>query len=135
MTKNELKRYRSIVKEIEQIKEQIARTENQVLSAPIKAITDMPISQSEDFDKIGRVVARVDELNDILYEKLDELVKLQIDIEKAIANLEITERTLMRHRYIKGMKWEEICTEMNYSWNVVHTIHRKALTKLGGEDV
>lgn len=130
MTKTELKKFRSIQAEIEQLKENIARLENQIKSAPVKEITDMPHAQIDDFDKIGTVIAKADELRNILHEKLTELLQLQIDIERSIYTLDPIERTLIRYRYIYGLKWEEICMKMMYSWNVVHSIHRKALIKL-----
>ena len=37
------------------------------------------------------------------------------------------EKDLLTYRYIRGMKWEKICTEMKHSWQHIHRIHAKAL--------
>lgn len=37
------------------------------------------------------------------------------------------EKDVLFYRYIKLMKWEDICVEMNYSWKWVHKIHARAL--------
>lgn len=37
------------------------------------------------------------------------------------------EKDVLIYRYIKLMKWEDICVEMNVSWQHVHRIHARAL--------
>lgn len=37
------------------------------------------------------------------------------------------EKDILFYRYIKLMKWEDICLKMNHSWQHVHRIHSKAL--------
>jgi len=37
------------------------------------------------------------------------------------------EKDVLLYRYIKLMKWEDICAEMNYSWRQTHYIHSRAL--------
>lgn len=37
------------------------------------------------------------------------------------------EKDVLMYRYVKLMKWEDICTEMGVSWKQVHRIHGKAL--------
>lgn len=37
------------------------------------------------------------------------------------------EKDVLFYRYIKLMKWEDICVEMRYSWKWVHKIHARAL--------
>lgn len=37
------------------------------------------------------------------------------------------EKDVLTFRYIKLMKWEEICDKMNFSWRQVHYLHNKAL--------
>lgn len=34
------------------------------------------------------------------------------------------------YRYIKLMKWEEVCVAVHKSWNVTHTYHREALREV-----
>lgn len=37
------------------------------------------------------------------------------------------EKDVLFYRYIKLMKWEDICIKLNHSWQHVHRIHSKAL--------
>lgn len=38
------------------------------------------------------------------------------------------EKDVLMYRYIKLMKWEDICVQMKYSWKHIHRIHSKALS-------
>lgn len=40
------------------------------------------------------------------------------------------EKLLLTYRYLRGMKWELICTEMKKSWKQTHRIHARALKNL-----
>ena len=37
------------------------------------------------------------------------------------------EKDVLFYRYIKLLKWEDICIKLNHSWQHVHRIHSKAL--------
>lgn len=37
------------------------------------------------------------------------------------------EKDVLMYRYIKLMKWDDICDRMGYSWKQIHRIHVKAL--------
>lgn len=37
------------------------------------------------------------------------------------------EKDILMYRYIKLMKWEDICVKMGYSWRRAHYIHSNAL--------
>mgnify|MGYP001774015215 FL=1 len=37
------------------------------------------------------------------------------------------EKDVLFYRYIKLMKWEDICVEMGFSWNGIHKVHSRAL--------
>lgn len=57
-----------------------------------------------------------------------ERAKIRSKIEKSIrAMKDDEEQRVLRLRYIKGLKWEEIAVEMGYSWQHTHKIHAKAL--------
>lgn len=60
----------------------------------------------------------------------NELFKQQLDIENAIATLDPIERTILRYRYIDGMKWEKIFRLIHYGQKQTFRIHKNALNKL-----
>ncbi len=37
------------------------------------------------------------------------------------------EKDVLVYRYIRLMKWEDICVKINHSWQHTHRIHKKAL--------
>lgn len=73
----------------------------------------------------------LDELMESLkQERLNGAIKRR-RIEKSIQKLsDENEAEVLKLRYIKGMKWEEIALEMEYSWQHVHRIHGSALGNL-----
>lgn len=106
MTKEQLRQYRSIKIEASQIERRIAELEG----CGHYDITD-PL----------RVLYR---------KKLEELVAVQLRIEKAIESLNPTERELMRLRYIDGVDWTEVAATINYEWAQTHRVHARALRKI-----
>lgn len=55
-------------------------------------------------------------------------IKLCRDITDKIERMENEdEKDVLMYRYIKMMKWEDICVKMKYSWKHVHRIHSRAL--------
>ena len=70
----------------------------------------------------------MDEQIEILKKERLEKVRLYSEIEFKIRQMENEdEQRVLRLRYIKGLKWEEVAVEMGYSWRRIHDIHGKAL--------
>ena len=97
------------------------------------AITGLPLAHQSEPDKIGNIVAKIQEKEIKLLAKLDAIIAEEEEIEKVITKLETTERILMRYRYIQGLDWEKICVEMHYSWQHIHKIHKRILEKIKDE--
>ena len=106
MTKEQLRQYRSIKIETSQIERRIAE---------LDGVEHHDITQP---------------LRDLYREKLRELVDGQLKIEKAIEDLNPTERELMRLRYIDGVDWTEVAATINYEWAQTHRVHARALAKI-----
>lgn len=67
-----------------------------------------------------------------LLEDLRELVEKKLDIRREISRKieemgNETEGTLLRYRYIMGLKWEDIAVKMGYTWQHIHRLHGRAL--------
>lgn len=58
------------------------------------------------------------------YERIHKCKEIKDKIEQ-LGNED--EKDVLLYRYIKLMKWEEICTKMKYSWKQIHRIHSNAL--------
>ena len=130
MGKKELKEYVETKREIKIIEEKIECLESKKTSIKSMIIDDMPKSEPEQ-DRLGQLLIQIEELIDLYNEKQDKLLKQQLEIENCIDKLDSSlERNIMRLRYLESMKWEKICVEVNYSWENVHRIHRKILSKI-----
>lgn len=107
MTKEQLRQYRSVAREIDQL-------EQRIVSLEMRGHND-DITQP---------------LRNLYREKLKKLIDGQLRIEQAIESLNPTERELMRMRYIDGEEWIDISATIHYEWAQTHRIHAKALNKI-----
>ena len=133
MTKDELKKqlhsYRDLDAERRQIELELERVEA-FMTAPKGTNWDGMPRGGSGGDPILSVVTQHIHLQERYQTKLAELAEAQTEIEDMIEGLEPRERQLMRHRYIDGMCWEEVCVAMCYSWRQTHNIHSSALDKI-----
>ena len=132
MTKERLREYRDLHRELKQIEEKVETMESTLYSPKIPRITGMPSAAGNGNSKEDLAAKHI-ELLDYYRKKQQELYTEQLAIEKAIESLDGVERTLMRYRYIEGLTWDEICDKMHYGWNSVHRIHGRALSKMRKE--
>lgn len=133
MTKEELKQYLKIKKERQQIVVLIMELEAVMAAPATQKLTGMPRNPSGTKSSVETMVERHTALLEQYREKVEKMDAELAKIEAAIEGLDGVERTLMRHRYIEGMKWEEVCVAMCYSWRGVHKIHSAILQKLREE--
>lgn len=138
MTKEELQNYRSLERERRQVKAKLEEVETALYSPRAQQLTGMPSAPPKPGSTLEAAVARhtedLEALRTYYMELLDRLATQQLAIEKAIDRLDPTARELMRHRYIDGRKWEEICVLMSYAWRTVHRIHADALKEIRKEE-
>lgn len=136
MTKDELNQYQALKKERRQLKQMIEDLETQLYGPKVQRLTGMPGGRSGDAGEIKD--GKLDELEKLRQELLinrEQCACAMLAIVRVIRGMkDPTKRTLLRHRYINGMSWEQICVAMNYSWRQVHRLHASALRELEGEE-
>ena len=130
MTKERLRNYQHIKREREQLRQKLEAVEAELYYPKIQQLTDMPGGGLKEGNPQEDLTIHHIELQERYNAKLVELAAEQLAIEKAIEALDPTARMLLRYRYIDGLKWEEVCCRMNYSWRQVHRLHGEALQKL-----
>lgn len=133
MTRDELKaqlhRYRDLKAEQKQLQKEIQRIEA-VMAAPKGSNLDgMPRSPGAG-DPVLQAVTQHMALLERYKAQEAKLAAAQTEIEDLIESLDSLERRLMRHRYIEGLGWEEVCVAIGYSWRQTHNIHARALDQL-----
>jgi RNA polymerase sigma factor (sigma-70 family) len=123
--KEYLKSYRRAVKREQDILEEIQRLRLDKMF-PSVVCDGMPHGSSHS--DLSDYMAIMDEQIELLKEERLEKVRCYQRIERQIRQMENEdEREVLRLRYIKGLKWEEVALKMNYSWKWVHKIHGRAL--------
>lgn len=124
-----LSRYLEILAEEKDIREEIAYWESkaQKVTSSWSAVP----SGGKGSDKVQMGAIEIAELRESLIDKINHLVAVRIEIERAIGTVQDdTQRRLLRRKYINGLTLEQIAVEMHYSY--VHTcrIHGYALSNI-----
>lgn len=132
MTKEQLQQYKAIKAELRQIESRLDELEAPLYSAGATPITGMPMPPSRvgTESRQERLADQTMELREYYQDKHKELAEKQLAIERGIDALKPIQRMVLRHRYIEGLSWEEVCTCMGYSWRQIHRIHAAALEQL-----
>lgn len=126
MTKEELREYRWVLKNIKVLSEQIQVLESRAMSMT-STIKEDCIQASGVQDKLAVQVIDICDLQDKLNAEMARAVRVQKKIEKAIGRLPEREKLLMRLHYICGLTWEQVAVEMGYGWRQVHYMHSNTL--------
>lgn len=129
MTKEELRRYSSIQRELADIARRLKALEENK-SCHGMAYGDTPHQRGEPLSEAQRYVEKKETLEELYRKKYRTLLEAQTAVENAIESLPPELRRLMRYRYLDGMTCEQVCVEMPCSWDTFHRWHRKALAML-----
>lgn len=123
--KQYLRSYRAAVKREEEILEEIQRLR---LDKMFPSMVNDGMPKGSQQSDLSDYAVLLDEQIQKLKEERLEKAKLYSSIEKKIRHLEgEDEKRVLRLRYIKGLKWEEVALQMGYTWQHIHKIHAKAL--------
>lgn len=133
MTENEkkkefLRKYRRAVRREQEILDEIQRLRADKMF-PSVCNDGMPrgSSQTDLSDYIAEIDAAIEDLKEERLEK----IKIYREIEMRIRCMkDKDEQEVLRMRYIKGMKWEDIAEKMNYSYSGTLKLHGRALTDI-----
>lgn len=73
-------------------------------------------------------IEKIDELQRDINNKVDKLVDLRSEIDKALCALGDSEEELvLRYRYLENRTWEDIGEVMDMSVRTAHRVHKSAL--------
>ena len=88
---------------------------------------DMPKAQNTEHD-LSDYIVKLEELTQELHKKREECLGIMSDINDRVETMDdATERTVLRYRYIHGMKIETIADVMHMTERNVYYIRDKAL--------
>lgn len=113
-----LRRENDILEEIQQL-----RTEKMF---PATHMEGLPVAAGPS--DLSAYMAKIDELIERLKEERLKRIMLREKIEGDINRLkDEDEKAVLRYRYIQGLKWEDVCERIGFSWKGVHNVHGRAL--------
>lgn len=84
-------------------------------------------------DRIGNIVSSIVDAEAEMKEDIRILASLRLEAVEIVESLPEPELSVMRLRYIVGMKWEDIADEVGYTTRNCFNIRNKALGLLFGE--
>lgn len=134
MEKAEFRNYRTLVTEVQQLREQLSVLESSLYSPKGQRFTSTPRVPSGDRSTMDGAVDRHIKLEQLYRENLAEKEAQQLAVEQAIQSLGDTpERLIMRALYIEGRSWSAVICKMQklgYSERTTYRLHGYALLKL-----
>lgn len=133
LTKEKLRAYRAARMETIQLQDQLRQLRQDAQAPRTSQLSAVPSGGSHGGSAVEGAVVHLVDLERLYELKIDQLAALQLDVEQAINSLDSVERVLMRARYLDGLKWEEVCVVIGYSWQQTHRIHARALRKIVNE--
>lgn len=81
-------------------------------------------TNSDISDKVARLLDLLKKAN----QEWDILIRAKIDVKRKIALIDdLVLRAVLIEYYILGNTWEQVCTNMSYSWKHIHRKHSQAL--------
>ena len=87
-----------------------------------------PSGGSRDPDRFGRILSRVEGVEEKITARLERLVALKGRAVEIIEVLpDVAQRSVLRRRYLMGQEWPVIARAMHYDERQIYRIHGKAL--------
>lgn len=134
MTKEQLQGYRALKFERDKLLSTLQAIETVLYGPRSQNMDGMPRGgNGPKDDRRDALIDRKDKVQALYEAKVAELSEAILAIEQAIECLAPDERSLIRLRYIDGLKWERVCVEIGYERAQTHRIHAEALRKLAGK--
>ena len=124
-----LKSYRGLIAEMQRLQREIERWRS--IAEKVTPTLSAVRFTAPNGSRIENMVEKIDTLRDSLAAKMDELIRLRIQIEQAVEAVPDDRlRLLLRYRYIDGMTFEKIAEKMNLSYQWVSKLHGDALEQV-----
>lgn len=133
MTENEQKKeflmsYQKEKRRVRRLEEQLEELRRNKMSP---SVTNDGMPHGTDKKDLSDYAVKVDEIEqELVTARYNRICAFQ-EVQRRIESMEDErEKDLLTYRYLKGLKWEEVCVRMDYKWRQVHRIHAMALKNL-----
>ncbi len=129
--KEYLRGYLRACRKIDNLREQLESLWEVEQSAKTQRLSDMPKGGGSGQQDLSVLMGRLEELRTEIHNKINESLKVRFDIEHTILELkDDMEQEVLWLRYIKIMKWREICNKTGYAEANIYRIHTNAINNL-----
>ena len=125
--KEYLRQYEYAVKRIKRIEEEYKQ--EQLLIDAIRSTSDndgMPHGTNISRPTEDKAIRLADKALRLSEARL-EAISIRQEIFDLVDSVDGIEGEVLYERYINLHKWEEVCVIVNYSWQGVHLVHKRAL--------
>ena len=125
--KEYLKQYERAVKRAQRYRQQYE--EESALIDAVRSLSDndgMPHGSGVSKPTEEKAIRLADRRMRLIRAEL-EAIRIKQDLFDFIDGIEGIEGDVLYHRYIRLLKWEEVCLIVHYSWPNTMRIHRRAL--------
>lgn len=127
--KEYLNRYKNAVRKYESLQEQEQQLRIEMDGPRAIEYSDMPKAHNQS--DLSDYIVRLDKILNKIINKKRDMKEIRLEIESKIADVnDGVQSRILYLRYIRFMKWEDICVEIGYSWRQVHRAHSQALKNL-----
>lgn len=125
-----LNQYQQSIITIKNLEAEAKQLEELALSCTIP--TDREKIQASGLkDRIATLIVQATDLRFKIVDNRSEAIKKLQEVERVIACVKNKEqRQILHMRYIENKRWEEIATEMYFSYKWVCTLHGRALLEV-----
>lgn len=130
--KEYLNRYKNAVRKYESLQEQEQQLRLEMDGPRAIEYSDMPKVHNQS--DLSDYIVRLDKILSKIINKKRDMQEIRLEIESRIADVnDGVQSRVLYLRYIRFMKWEDICVETGYSWRQVHRTHSEGLKNLNIE--
>ena len=113
--KEYLNRYKNAVRKYESLQEQEQQLRLEMDGPRAIEYSDMPKAHNQS--DLSDYIVRLDKILSKIINKKRDMQEIRLDIESKIADVaDGTQSRVLYLRYIRCMKWEDICVEVGYGW-------------------
>ena len=128
--KEYLRQYEWAVKRVRRYEEEYQN--ESILIDAVRSLSDndgMPHGSGVSKPTEQKAIRLADKRLRLINAELDA-IRVKQDLFDFIDSIEGIEGDILYHRYIRLLKWEEVCLIVHYSWPNTMRIHRRALDRV-----
>ena len=122
-----LKQYENAARRVKKLEEEL--NDERLMIDAVRSLSDndgMPHGSGISKPVEERAIRLADKLAELVEARLDA-IELRLQVFDVVIKVDGVPGEVLFYKYIKLMKWDEVCSAINYSWGSTHHYHRLGL--------